>query len=455
MALANILIVDDEPDIREVLSDILEDEGYAVHCASDAKEAETMVHSIQPDLVFLDVWMPGEDGLTLYRRWAKDESIAMPVIMISGHGTIENAVEATQLGAYDFLEKPLSTAKLLIVIRRALETHNLKRVNAQLEKERNHNIALLGDSAEINQVRKMLERIAPTEGRVFIEGESGCGKGIAATAIHQLSSRSHAPCLHLNLAGIPKSDIPMRLFGIERDGVISKGQFELAQGGTLVLDEVGDLDDELQTQLARVLEAQSITRLGGTEPIDIDVRIIATSSHNMASLLQTGRFQHDLYHRLNVLPLRIPSLRDRLDDIEPLTTALIQHFVEQEQLVRHEFEAEAFAAMKTYHWPGNIRELRNFVQRVLIMIRSRIIGAQHVQQYLDNTVNESVTSKAYSFAEKYDLKNAREQFEKQYFENLIKECEGNMTQVAKLAGVERTHLYRKLKTLGVSNRRIE
>ena len=378
MAGEHILIVDDEPAIQATLRAVLEDEGYRVSTAGSGEEAVRVVTDEAPDLVFLDIWMPGMDGLeTLAElRRARPES---PVVMISGHGTIETAVKATRLGAYDFIEKPLSLEKTLVSTARALEHGRLERENAALKARLNVRTEIIGDSEPMRALREAIATAAPTIGRVLIHGENGSGKELVARAIHALSGRREASFVEVNCAAIPEELIESELFGHERGaftGAVARrrGKFETADGGTLFLDEIGDMSLKTQAKVLRALEEQVVERVGGREPIKVDVRVIAASNRDLQAFIAQGGFREDLFYRLNVIPIEVPPLRHRRDDIPTLIEHFIAVFSAENGKRPKTMSGEALAYFLAYDWPGNVRELRNMVERLVIMTTGEVIG---------------------------------------------------------------------------------
>jgi DNA-binding NtrC family response regulator len=444
-----ILVVDDEPDIRRLVQEILSDEHYKVVTAENANVAREAVRKQRPDLVLLDIWMPDTDGISLLREWSEAGHLEMPVIMISGHGTVETAVEATRLGAYDFIEKPLSMGKLLVTVERALENDKLRRENLRLRRQAEPAATLIGKSPLMQQLRENVERIATTDAWVLITGEPGSGKAVAARYLHAHSARQHAPFVEVSLAALAPTHVAAQMFGQEQKGAIKPGCFEQAAGGTLLLNEISDLDSAMQARLLDALEQQRFTRVGGHEPFAMDVRILAASDQDLQKAVEEKRFREDLYYRLHVVPLRVPSLREHHEDVPELINFYVNWMADNEHLPYRKFTTGALNLLRNYSWPGNVRELRNLVQRLLILNRGEEVTEAEVEQTLGGPAPISPESYPPTLME-VPLREAREQFEKAYLEHHLKRTGGNVAEVARLSGMERTHLYRKLKQLGVN-----
>jgi two-component system nitrogen regulation response regulator NtrX len=447
----HILIVDDERAIQASLRGVLEDEGYRVSVAGAGEDALARLAEESPDLIFLDIWMPGMDGLeTLAELKLRRPEVA--VVMISGHGTIETAVKATKLGAYDFVEKPLSLEKTLLVAARALEHSRLERENRALREALQRGQEIVGKSAVIEALRQQIATAAPTNGRVLIHGENGAGKELVARAIHGLSARRDGPFVEVNCAAIPEELIESELFGHERGaftGAVARrrGKFELAQGGTLFLDEIADMSLKTQAKVLRVLEEQAFERVGGKETIRVDVRVLAASNRDLAELIAHGRFREDLYYRLNVIPIEVPPLRKRKEDLP----ALVEHFV---ALFCHEngkrpktVSVEALAYFLSYDWPGNVRELRNMVERLVIMSPRDVIGPEDLPPPLRPREEAAAPEE---IQRERTLREARDAFERAYILAELRAHDGNVTRTAEKLGIERSHLYRKLKAYGIT-----
>lgn len=446
MSMAYVLVVDDERDIRELVKEILVDEGYEVAIAENGEAARRGRRERRPDLVLLDIWMPDIDGISLLKEWGAEEGDALPpVIMMSGHGTVETAVEATRLGAYDFLEKPLSMAKLLLTIKRALEADRLRRENLGLRRHDQTVTEPVGHGTVMHHLREQVKRIAQHDAWVLITGEPGSGKELFARYLHANSVRRNGPFIE---AGVPQGNPAIELFGSEEGGKIHYGRFEQANSGTLFLDEIGDMDAALQARLLRTLQSRSFMRVGGSEPVKLDARVLAATHHDLAQDVQAKRFREDLYYQLNVVPLRVPPLREHCEDVPELLNYYMNVFVNQDNLPYRRFSMAAQNRLRNYPWPGNVRELKNLVQRLLILGTGAEIGADEV----DAALGEAPVSITATSTMGFDLplREARDRFEKAYLEYQLRETGGNITKVAKLAGMERTHLYRKMRALGIS-----
>jgi len=444
----HILVVDDEPAIQGTLRAVLEDEGYRVTTAGAGAEAIRLVTDEAPDLVFLDIWMPGMDGLETLAELKRVRPEAT-VIMISGHGTIETAVKATRLGAYDFIEKPMSLEKTLVSVTRALEHGRLERENASLRARLDVRTEIIGDSEPIRALREAIATAAPTSGRVLIHGENGSGKELVARAIHALSGRREAPFVEVNCAAIPEELIESELFGHERGaftGAVARrrGKFETADGGTLFLDEIGDMSLKTQAKVLRALEEQVVERVGGREPIKVDVRVIAASNRDLPAFIAQGGFREDLFYRLNVIPIDVPPLRHRRDDIPALIEHFIAVFSAENGKRLKSMSAEALAYFLAYEWPGNVRELRNMVERLVIMTTGDVIGPDDLPAPLRPKDAASGVEGPRS------LKDARDAFERAYILAELRANDWNMTRTAERLGIERSHLYRKIKTYGIT-----
>jgi DNA-binding NtrC family response regulator len=444
----HILVVDDEPDIRRLVQEILQDEGYEVAVAENAAAARAAYKKRRPDLVLLDIWMPDTDGISLLKEWVTAGGELPPVVMISGHGTVETAVEAIRLGAYDFIEKPLSTAKLLVTVQRALQSEHLRRENLRLKQRVEPAPVLIGKSKCMQALRADIERIAQHDAWVLITGEPGSGKEIAARMLHSLSARQQRPFVEMSLAAVPAQNIAMQLFGSEQGEVIHPGSFEQASGGTLLLNEIADLDLATQARLLGALEDKRFLRVGGREPVETDLRVIAVTSQDLKKAVTEGRFREDLYYRLNVVPLRVPSLREHREDVPELVNYCLDWLVESEHLPFRKFSSGAFNLLRNYSWPGNIRELKNLVQRLLILNRGEEVSEDEVGQALGGSQAESEAYPEALF--EMPLRAARDRFEKAYLEHHLRRVGGNVSDLAQVVEMERTHLYRKLKGLGIT-----
>ncbi|MFT5446036.1 MAG: two-component system nitrogen regulation response regulator NtrX [Gammaproteobacteria bacterium] len=453
MSASHILVVDDEPDIRELIKDILDDEGYEVTTAENAQAARDARRNRKPDMVLLDIWMPDTDGISLLREWNDDDShFALPVVMMSGHGTVETAVEATRLGAYDFLEKPLSMAKLLITVRRALENAQLKAENVGLRRDAANQSDPLGRSATMNDIRERAKRIGRHDTAVLISGESGSGKAVLARYIHNQSARSNSPFVRVPVSGLTNARSAAELFGVENNGAVHYGLLEQSNGGTLFLEDIVDMDLEVQAIFLSALTQNAFLRVGALESTPIDVRIIAATSHDAALAVRDGRLREDLYYHLNVVPLDVPALRDHREDVPELIEYFVEQLVQHENLPYRRFGVAAQNRLRHYTWPGNVRELKNVVQRLLILSAGEEVQAQDVDIALGGTAQSAPSPRDADF--ELPLKEARERFERRYLEHRIREEQGNISRVAERVGVERTHLYRKFKSLQLDPKQI-
>ena len=452
-----ILIVDDEDDIRSLIKGILEDEGYQTREAANASQALTAIEDKEPDLIVLDIWLQDsdKDGLEILKT-VKEKNSILPVLMISGHGTIETAVSAIKQGAYDFIEKPFKSDRLLLMISRALETAQLKKENLALKARSDHvDEDLVGESAEINQIHQQIERIAPTNSRVLIMGEPGTGKEVVARTLHKISERKNESFMALNCAALHPERLEEELFGVERDGKIQKGVLELSHGGTLLLDEVADMPLETQGKILRVLQDNQVHPVGSQANIDVDVRIIASTNQDLEQAIEEGSFREDLYYRLNVVALTIPPLRERQDDIIPLANYFLENFSQQTGQEKRVFDSESQMVLKSYHWPGNVRQLKNMMEWVTIMAPSiqdqkeiqkdnlppELLGASNTPEENENTAIDYISR---------PLREAREAFEREYLSMQVKRFKGNVSQTAEFIGMERSALHRKLKSLDIS-----
>ncbi|MES9899309.1 MAG: sigma-54 dependent transcriptional regulator [Sedimenticola sp.] len=449
MSAPRILVVDDEPDIRALVQEILQDEGYQVAVAEDGESARKALRERRPDLVLLDIWMPDIDGISLLKEWSEGDGLPCPVVMMSGHGTVETAVEATRFGAYDFLEKPLSLAKLLLTVERALEVDKLQQENIGLRRQTSHVVEPTGKSALIQRLQEQVKRIAQHDTWVLINGEAGSGRETFARYLHAQSVRRELPFIDVGVSSIAKGNSARELFGSEEGDHIHYGALEQARGGTLFLDELADMDEETQSQLLGALDSGSFLRVGGREPVQIDVRIIAATQHNLEEEVQSGSFREDLFYHLNVVPLRIPPLREHREDVPELLNYYVDHYVSHEKLPYRHFDMGAQNYLRNYTWPGNVRELKNLVQRLLILGAGEDITQNEVEGALGGV--EMTSGAVASFPVSFDLplRQAREAFEKAYLEYHLEKHNGNVSQIAQAAGVERTHLYRKLRAVGI------
>jgi two-component system nitrogen regulation response regulator NtrX len=452
----DILIVDDEADIRMLIAGVLKDEGYATREAADSAQALAVTHARQPTLVILDIWLQGSelDGIEILRL-LRAEMPSVPVVMISGHGTIETAVAAIKIGAYDFIEKPFKSDRLLLVVERAIEAAQLRRENEELKLRAGGDIDLVGTSPLANQLRQQIDKAAPTGSRVLITGPPGAGKEVVGRLLHLRSRRAKGPFVPVNCATMRPERLEIELFGTESgsDGAPRKvGTFERAHGGILFLDEVADMPLETQGKIVRVLQEQTFERIGGSSRVEVDVRVVASSNRELAGEISAGRFREDLFYRLNVVPIKVPPLRDRREDIPLMARHFMIRSSEAARLTPRELGEDAMAALQAYSWPGNVRQLRNVIDWLLIMAP----GDAREPVRADMLPNE-ITAIAPTVV-KWDkgseimtlpLRDAREVFEREYLLAQVTRFGGNISRTAAFVGMERSALHRKLKSLGV------
>ena len=454
-----VLVVDDEADIRELVAGVLEDEGYAVRSAADSSSAIDAIDDRRPSLVLLDVWLQGSklDGLQLLEQIKKRDP-TLPVLMISGHGNLDTAVAAIREGAVDFIEKPFKADRLLHLVGRATETDRLRREVATLRHQLGPDDQLDGTSVAINTVRATLKRVAPTGSRVLITGPAGVGKEIAARMIHNWSPRASAPFIVLSAAMMSPERVEEELFGSEQNGVSRPGLLEQAHGGTLFLDEIADMPPTTQAKILRVLTDQSYTRVGGQRPVKVDVRVLSATSRNLADEIAAGRFREDLFYRLNVVPVRIPSLRERREDIPELVNHFLTRFAAERRIQTPELSKEAMAALQAHDWPGNVRQLRNIIERTLILTPGDRVGCIEVDllppEILDSQGSVGLGGASLAIMGS-PLREARESFEREYLKIQIRRFSGNISRTASFIGMERSALHRKLKALGLGDKRDE
>ena len=454
----HVLIVDDEAEIRESLESILREEDYLVTTAATAAEALELLRDAAYDVVLLDIWLPDRDGLDALTEIRQMESANVPeVIIVSGHGTIEAAVRATKLGAYDFLEKPLSLDRTLIVLKNAMKARQMREDNQEFSRQLTRG-TVTGQSVPMKALRQQIKLMAPTNGRVLIYGESGAGKELVGRAMHAESLRKDRPFVELNCAAIPEDYIESELFGY-RHGAIpggpteKRGTFERADGGTLFLDEVGDMSLKTQAKVLRALDEQRFLPVGASHPVHVDVRVIAATNKDLEEEIARGNFREDLFYRLNVIPFFVPPLRDRKEDIPLLVKEFLQQFGAEYGRPHVEMTEDALAALKQYHWPGNVRELRNLVERVLILNPKTLrIERKHLPMLVYRgpgkmTESGRINPRGEEFS---SLLQAREAYERDYILKKLDEFHGNVSRAAEGLGLERSHLYRKMKALGVS-----
>ena len=446
---SNILIVDDEPGIRTLVKEILEDEGYDVDVAEDAETARASRRNRRPDLILLDIWMPDTDGISLLGEWSETGSGgAPPVIMMSGHGTIETAVEATRLGAYDFLEKPLSTAKLLLAVRRALEAAELRRENIGLRHEALQASEPIGRSPVMASLRDQIRRIAEHDTPVLVTGESGSGKELVARYLHAHSPRATGPFVRVRISGLAGTTGQTEFLGAEDGPLIHYGAVEKANGGTLFLEDIVDVEPELQSRLVTMLQERSFLRVNGTAPVPLNVRIVTASRSDVAGAVAASRMREDLYYLLNVVPVSVPPLRDHREDIPELVSYYIDVLVTRENLPNRRLTVGAQNRLRNHSWPGNVRELINVLQRLLILGSGSVIELEEVEATL-GAIPEIERGRDEIPEYELPFREAREQFERAYLEYRLRKAGGSVSKVAVAAGIERTHLYRKLRGLGI------
>ncbi len=452
-----ILVVDDELEIRNTVSDILEDEGFDVETAEDGASARSARRNRRPDLILLDIWMPDVDGITLLKEWVSDdETEGLPIVMMSGHGTVETAVEATRLGAYDFLEKPLSLAKLLLTINNALKAAKLKQENISLQRHTSQSVTEpTGKSQTVQQVKSDAERIAQHNMPILIGGESGSGKKMFARYIHSHSPQKDGPFIVVPMGSIAVENTDIELFGSESGEQINYGRLEQANHGTLFLEDIDEMAPNTQARLMGALEAGSFLRVGGSEPIQPSLRIIASTQKNLGNEVAAGRFREDLYFHLNGVPLNVPPLRERPEDIMDLLNYYVDHFNQQHGLTYRSFSMAAINLLRQYRWPGNVLELKNLVQRLLIMGSGEEVGQDEIAPMLSMQLKQTETDAPSSRTEfTLPLKAARERFEHDYLLHHLVDTNGNVSKTAERAGVERTNLYRKMKLLGIDPKKL-
>ncbi|MBL0161039.1 MAG: sigma-54-dependent Fis family transcriptional regulator [Bryobacterales bacterium] len=447
-----VLIVDDEPGIRQSLSGVLEDEGFEPHAVATGEEAVAEALAGTYEAILLDVWLPGIDGLEVLNRL---KSIALPgspaVIMISGHGNIETAVRATKLGAFDFLEKPLTIEKVLLVLKNALEQRRLNLELRDLRDTSRGRLQIIGDSVPTKALRQQIGLMAATNGRVLIFGESGTGKELVAHAIHAGSARADRPFVELNCAAIPEELIESELFGHRRGSLAGAvedkaGKFEKADGGTLFLDEVGDMSLRTQAKVLRVLEEQRFEPVGSAEDVQVDVRVIASTNKNLEEEIERGNFREDLFYRLNVIPFEVPPLRERIEDIPQLAGHFLHEFTTAYGRKAKDLTPEAYRLLQEYSWPGNVRELKNLMERIVIMYPQVRIDARHIPLPASRRQPERSPERSPSLVE------VRQAAERDYILKKLDESGGNVSRTAEMLGLERSNLYKKMRSLGIAGR---
>jgi two-component system nitrogen regulation response regulator NtrX len=452
---SDILIVDDEADICELVAGLLQDEGYATRTARDSDSALNEIKSRRPNLLFLDIWLQGSrlDGLQLLDS-VKEQHPELPVVMISGHGNIETAVAAIKRGAYDFIEKPFKADRLVLVADRALETSRLKRQVKDL-KALSPGTGIVGKSPSINQLRQAVEKIAPTNSRIMIVGPSGAGKELAARHLHGLSARAQGPFIVINAAAITPERMEIELFGVEQSNGAQQrkvGALEEAHGGTLFIDEIADMPRDTQNKILRVLVDQTFQRVGGSTKVAVDVRIVSSTSRNIEAEIAGGRFREDLYHRLSVVPIRVPPLAERREDIPDLVDTFMDQISQSTGLPKRKIGGDAMAVLQSHDWPGNVRQLRNNVERLMILAGGEpdaAITASMLPQDVGSMVPAMPNGNGGEQLMGLPLREARELFEREYLLAQINRFGGNISRTAEFVGMERSALHRKLKALGI------
>lgn len=446
-----ILVVDDEVRILDSLKGILLDEGYQVSVATSGEQALEEIFKDVPDLVLLDIWLPGMDGLAVLEE-IKRHFVTLPVIIISGHGNIETAVKATKMGAFDYVEKPLSLDRILVSAQNALAFYRLEEENRIWRQKASHRSEITGKSPVVENLRSTIQKAAPTNATVLITGENGTGKELVARMLHRLSRRSNRPMIEVNCAAIPEELIESELFGHEKGSFTGaherrKGKFDLANGGTLFLDEVGDMSLRTQAKILRIIQEQNFERVGGSRPIQVDVRIVAATNKNLQAEIEAGRFRQDLYYRLNVIPISVPPLRERLQDIPMLVEDFLTELARESTLGLKSIDPSVYPILQSYQWPGNVRELRNFIERLVIMTPGNVIGPNDLpwdfRSNLKRTLHDGDPFQNPSFRE------ARSAFEREYILRRLAECSWNVSLTAQQIGIERSYLHRKMKALGL------
>ena len=447
-----ILVIDDEKSILQTVEGILTDEGFEVHCELSAVSALEKIDEMLPDLIILDIWMPDMNGIDALVKF-KETYPYIQVIMMSGHADVETAVKATKLGAYNFIEKPLSMEELLLSINNALNLYQLEEeIGILREKDKNRSF-INGSSAPVLKLKESMEKVAPTNASILITGENGTGKELVAHTIHRLSTRSNKPMIEVNCAAIPEELIESELFGHEKGaftgaGSKKKGKFDIAHEGTLFLDEIGDMSLKAQSKTLRILQEQKFERVGGARTIQVNVRIISATNKDLMREIEEGRFREDLFYRLNVVPINVPPLRERVEDIpELISTFMNQTFLSTGQ--KKQFSEDAIELLKKYNWPGNVRELKNLVENLIIMSSDEIIKIEDIPApYNQSTAQKDECA---SFLEVDDYRNARSIFEKAFISAKLKKFKGNISQTAEAIGVERSNLHKKIKAFGLED----
>jgi len=453
----SILIIDDEQSIRESLTGILQDEGFTPFSVESGETALEKVSEEKPDLILLDIWMPGMDGmetLTRIREIYPDQL----VVMMSGHGTIETAVKATKLGAYDFIEKPLSIEKVLLCIQNAVKVGQLVAENRELKAQIGKEHEMIGSSKPIKDLKQQIKIAAPTSGWILITGENGTGKELVARAIHYGSKRHDKPFVEVNCAAIPEELIESELFGHEKGSFTGattqrRGKFDQAHNGTLFLDEIGDMSLKTQAKVLRILQERKFERVGGNKTIEVDVRVIAATNKDLEKEIAEGRFREDLYYRLNVIPFHVPPLRERKADISRLATHFLQYFCSKESRETKTFDDESMQAITAYPWPGNVRELKNLIERLAIMTPGNTITRSQLPQAISNGRHTAVKNQRSMSLTSNNFRTAKEEFEKEFLIQKLEENDWNISRTAEAVEIERSNLHRKIKAYGIELRK--
>lgn len=468
-----ILVIDDEASIRQSLNGALKDEGYRVAVAESGRQGIEAIRNERPDVVVLDIWMPEMDGIETLKQ-IKSEWPDQMVIMMSGHGNIETAVRAIKYGAFDFVEKPLSLERILVLLQNASNVQDLARENQALRKQVQKHRTLVGQSKAMKQLQELVSRVAPTTGSVLITGENGTGKELVAHSIHALSPRYNKPFIEVNCAAIPEELIESELFGHEKGAFtgatqLRRGKFDLANGGTLFLDEIGDMSLKTQAKILRILQEQKFERVGGAQTISVDVRIVAATNKDLKTEIQKAAFREDLYYRLNVIPFVIPPLRERKEDIPLLVAHFVKEFSASHGKPACQITDEGMKVLIAYSWPGNVRELKNLIERVIILtpegecqtpisaatllghLNDEALSAQFRESFQDKDA-QTVASDSEDAAAVKNLRDARQEFEKEFILKTLKEVDWNVSKAAQVLGIERSHLHRKIKSFGIEER---
>jgi two-component system nitrogen regulation response regulator NtrX len=453
----SILIIDDEQSIRESLTGILQDEGFAPFSVESGEAAIAKVSEDKPDLVLLDIWMPGMDGMETLTR-IRDIYPDQLVVMMSGHGTIETAVKATKLGAYDFIEKPLSIEKVLLSIQNAMKVGQLVEENRDLKARIGKEYEMIGSSKPINDLKKQIKIAAPTSGWVLISGENGTGKELVARAIHHNSKRHEKPFVEVNCAAIPEELIESELFGHEKGSFTGattqrRGKFDQAHQGTLFLDEIGDMSLKTQAKVLRILQEHKFERVGGNKTIEVNVRVIAATNKNLEKEIADGNFREDLYYRLNVIPFHVPSLRDRKADISRLAAHFLEHFCRKESRDTKRLDDESMQIITNYSWPGNVRELKSLIERLVIMSPGITITRNQLPQSIHNNRHATLKGQKSISLTSNNFRSAKEEFEKEFLVQKLNENDWNISRTAEAIEIERSNLHRKIKAYGIELKR--